>query len=971
MDRSSFRRVETTTDLEKRQAFKANLASKLDPVQQELAINNTSSFNGVDIGGRLFHPSLGEGTLIKIDHQYNEILIDFDSKGLIPLVLTIAQSFVHAPHEVMDKIIDDPFLGSDILRKRPAVPVVHRVVDFSRIVSSDFIDPKLPVLNNTFNNVALGEKLVHPGLGEGTLIEVDHDKNAVLIDFGTLGMISLVLSQVKSILHAPIKESTKSVDDPFIGEKILRDPLDRPDVAYREVDFSPIISSDFINSKISAYENSFNGVLPGEILVHPSLGEGTLIEVDHKNNEVLIDFGSKGLIGLVLSQVKSILQAPGKEPAKEVVDAFLGEKIQRDILPVRPDVVHREVDFSRVTSVDFRSSTPSSDNIFNGVSLGGILVHPSLGEGTLVKVDYKNNEVTIDFDTNGIMNLVLSQIKNSVHAPERKSVKEVDDPFIGDKILRDPPVHHDTIQREMDFSKVISADFKDSEVSSLPVGLSVWHPDLGVCVVLSVDKKLNNLVLQTSSNAMIDMVLSQVRSKLRVIETTPEHVPMKPLVREKLAPQVSQYKSRGDVLVSLPEVFKSWQRNQQFLFLTRSQSLTTEQANDVFAVLNGDKPMFHSVKVSWQTKEETEANITPGSKALSTVIDGIKVLPNILDNKNLWHPDFGACSVHSVDEKGNLLILQTSVGHVPFVMDATLPSLAVIIASAPEHSPKRLGSITSSVPQSLGTRVLVTSDTPVTERPKVSINLPESFVTWRVLDQYQFLTVSRHLAPEQANAIIDLMTGKLHSSPTEYEIQWTDELPETNKRAEFKDQLLKRIEAASVVQELPAPPTPVDSGTKRFVTEKTVTKKESVLKVSVDLPFDFKNWTSSGQYVFLTRSRHLTFSEANDVMDTLGGKSLTSTNQYEIHWHDTEPVTYTTDSSVQRITEEVDIIEKESVLKKVMVTLPTDFKKWSNSKQYSFLTRASQLTINEANDVLNSIQNKPFNSDIDYEIIWS
>lgn len=605
---------------------------------------------------------------------------------------------------------------------------------------------------------------------------------------------------------------------------------------------------------------------------------------------------------------------------------------------------------------------PPTDNTFNGVSPGGTLVHPSLGEGLLVEVDHGNNEVLIDFGTKGLIGLVLSQAKSFVHSPIKEITKGIagkDDAFIGSEIQSRALAPQDRDFREVDLSRIISPDFIVPEKKFFPKGSLVWHPDLGSCTVLNIDEKTNRLTLKTTANAEIDMVLSQVRSKLRAIETTPEHVPLKPLIREPLAKQVPQYTSRSDVSVSIPEVFKTWQRQQQFMFLTRTQKLTTEQANDVFSVLDGKKPLFHSVNIVRPSEEELEVYNIPGLDANPPEVQATK--PNILENKRLWHPDFGECSVSSADVENNELILLTSVGLMPFVMDVTLPKMAVLTAAAPEHAPKQLG-----------TRVLVTSDTPIANRPSIHVSIPEVFVTWRTLEQYQYLTTSLHLSPNDANNIIDVMTGKLHTSSTEYEIQWTNEPPEANKRSEFKDQLLDKVEKASIEPVVPIAPAPVDSGIHRVIEEVAVVKKETILKVSVILPEDFKNWTSSGQYVFLTRSRQLTFNEANDVMDTLQGKPLKSNSQYEVIWSDVEPVAYAAiDSGVRRATEEIEVVEKEPILQKVVVTLPTDFKNWSESKQYSFLTRARQLTINESNEVLNTFQGKPVNSKIQYEIVWS
>lgn len=607
----------------------------------------------------------------------------------------------------------------------------------------------------------------------------------------------------------------------------------------------------------------------------------------------------------------------------------------------------------------------SSDNTFNGVSPGGTLVHPSLGEGILVEVDHDKNEVLIDFGTNGLIGLVLSQAKSFVHSPVKKEERGIagGDAFSGGEIQSRMLAPQDRDFREVDFSKITSSDFIEPKKSFFAEGSNVWHPDLGVCIILSVDEKSNSLTLAKTPNLeVIDMVLSQVRSKLRVVETTPEHVPMKPLVREKLAPPVPQYKSRGGVFVKLPEAFKLWQRNQQFLFLTNNQHLTTEQANDVFAILDGNKPLFHMVTVDWQTKEETESSVTPGPITFATVAES-KTVPGILLEKILWHPDFGECSVASVDMKNNQLVLLTSIGQVPCVLDVTVPTLAPIKAnSGIEHAHKELRV----------SRVLATSDTPVENRPQIDVDIPEVFVNWREIDQLQFLTVSKHLTMDQAKDIVAAIAGKLHSSKTEYVIHWTDEVAEPVKRAEFKTQLSQRVEAASVEPELPAPPAPVDPGIRRFTEDKVITKTTPVVKkVSVDLSTDFRSWSISGQRLFLTNTKHLTPNEADDVLSVLQGKSFNGQTEYEINW--TDPISRgSVEADVRRVVENEDVVvRKESILKKVEVKLPADFTKWDSGGQYVFLTRTRQLTSNEANDVVDFLHGKPINSKIQYEIVWS
>lgn len=598
---------------------------------------------------------------------------------------------------------------------------------------------------------------------------------------------------------------------------------------------------------------------------------------------------------------------------------------------------------------------PTIDNTFNGVSPGGILVHPSLGEGTLVEVDHDNNEVLIDFGTKGLIGLVLSQAKSFVHSPVKgitKGIAGKDDPFIGSEIQSRILAPQDRDFREVDFSKVVSPDFIEPEKTFIPAGSTVWHPELGACLVLGVDEKDNYISLSSESTGIVEMVLSQVRSKLRTIETPVDHVPMRPLVRESLAPQVPQYKSRGDVVVKLPEVFKEWQKNQQFMFLTRNQKLTTEQANDVFSVIEGNKPLFHSVTLDWQSQEETQATIIPRPKDPSINVDEARTLPSILDNKNLWHPDFGECSVFSID--GNQLILMTSVGQIPCVLDATVPRLAILEETHKvEHAPKRLGTKASA---------------PVIIKDKVQsiipLILPNTFNSWKIKEQYQYLTSNRHLTPEDANTFLAGCSNK-------FDIQWTNELPEANKRVEHKEQLLKRIEAASVEPLPPITPAPIDPGIRRVVEEVAMVKKEVTKKVPVDLPIDFQNWTSSGQYVFLTRTKQLTFNEANDILDILKGNNSTSNVEYIITWNGS-PITQapTGQRDIQETTEEV--VEKKNVLKKISVTLPSIFKNWASSGQFGFLTRTRQLTFDEANDVLAVLSgNQPKNNEIKYEIVWS
>jgi hypothetical protein len=213
----------------------------------------------------------------------------------------------------------------------------------------------------------------------------------------------------------------------------------------------------------------------------------------------------------------------------------------------------------------------------------------------------------------------------------------------------------------------------------------------------------------------------------------------------------------------LPEVFKGWRRNQQFMYLTRNQHLSTEQANDVFSVLENKQPMFHVVSVSWQTQDETEKSVVSTPISVETFSENVYKFSDFGD-KRFWHPDFGECSVVSADQKANELILKTSVGSVPFVLDVTVPKLAVIEATNKvEHTPRRPPS-----------RMLVTTEPNQESIKKVEVSLPEAFVLWKTSDQYIFLTKTLLLTPEYANDVIAVTSGKPVHGNAEYEITWVD-----------------------------------------------------------------------------------------------------------------------------------------------------------------------------------------------------
>lgn len=133
----------------------------------------------------------------------------------------------------------------------------------------------------------------------------------------------------------------------------------------------------------------------------------------------------------------------------------------------------------------------------------------------------------------------------------------------------------------------------DSEYGSLPIGHTVWHPNFGVGEVVSVNKEMNEVVLDFGSCA-VSFVLSQVLSKLSPVSASANLIPSP--IRKVDSPQTPLKEKILPVLsVRIPDGFEKMKERDQFVYLKTELQLTIEQANDVLFAMKGQSPLYNKV----------------------------------------------------------------------------------------------------------------------------------------------------------------------------------------------------------------------------------------------------------------------------------------------------------------------------------------------------------------------------------------
>lgn len=394
----------------------------------------------------------------------------------------------------------------------------------------------------------------------------------------------------------------------------------------------------------------------GTTVWHPSLGEAIVVSLQDKE----ITLGcSIGNVTFSLSQIRPFLslEAPKSEP--HVVDeAAFGEVYEKPVLD-HPDLAYRPiveqpVKEAVVPEVTFVPKKEEKRDVWQGATFGDEidrtpLHRPDIAYRPVVEQPIK------DFEP----------VPEVTFVPEKEPKRDTwDGAFFDKEIDRTPPVRPNQALREpQNTGKIVSPDFADTQKPSFEIGAQVWHPQLGKCVVEALGK--NQIILSTLDGQKVDLVLSQVQSKLHALAgEAPEVVPVKPLVRE----QSRNLQARNElkkISVNLPNQFKDWTKQNQFHFLTNNQHLTTDDANRVFTAMG--RPDDASVSISWF---EPEPLPVPEVKEVVVykTINGSELV-----GRKVWHPDFGECVVASVDNSE--IVLNTKVGNIPFISHHILPIL--------------------------------------------------------------------------------------------------------------------------------------------------------------------------------------------------------------------------------------------------------------------------------------------------------
>lgn len=328
------------------------------------------------------------------------------------------------------------------------------------------------------------------------------------------------------------------------------------------------------------------------------------------------------------------------------------------------------------------------------------------------------------------------------------------------------------------------------------------------------------------------------------------------------------------------------------------------------------------------------------------------------------------------------------------------------------------------------------------EPPKtVKIELPYNFNSLRVQDRFLWLMKESHLAlsHSEANDVIDIAQGKVnqvtdtqftltYQEPPTLDPQTTqafshsvvDEIPERSRLTHFDVpelpegfELKTRIEQYRVLTD-EVKLTPEHA---RFVLDTlqvpipapaVVAEPEPTI-LNVSLPYAFRGWVHKDQFAFLTKIKHLSTSEAEDVLGHYDGRQTLSV--VTIDWEDVvdpegrsnfksqllsrikkakvkEPTpvqafsipelpegfeTLTGNEQFRLLldlkltpehaqfvmaslvpTPEAGKTETKPVLRQeiISVSLPHAFKAWNDSDRFAFLTRNRHLSTSKAEDVL-------------------
>lgn len=184
--------------------------------------------------------------------------------------------------------------------------------------------------------------------------------------------------------------------------------------------------------------------------------------------------------------------------------------------------------------------------------------------------------------------------------------------------------------------------------------------------------------------------------------------------------------------------------------------------------------------------------------------------------------------------------------------------------------------------------------------PKISVELPANFSSYRARDQYLYLTKEKALAPENANDIVDIVGGKSPLIDVEYVISYAEET------------------------------VPVSDFTKQEVVV--------LAPVSVVLPHNFSSLSRFYKEWSLTKDFGLSRQEALDVLSVLEGKTV---SRYVSIQFEDAPVIET---------------PAEEEFPELRVSLPHNFGGWRPQDQFLYLKTERKFTYEQSNDIISAFR---------------
>lgn len=203
---------------------------------------------------------------------------------------------------------------------------------------------------------------------------------------------------------------------------------------------------------------------------------------------------------------------------------------------------------------------------------------------------------------------------------------------------------------------------------------------------------------------------------------------------------------------------------------------------------------------------------------------------------------------------------------------------------------------------------------PVVLAREIDADVPANFRELRAKDLYYYLTTKSHLAPELANDLIDVLNGK----------------PPITKNLSFN---VNFVEDAIVEVE------PVDEAP-------AFTSAVPRVQLEVQLPENYDSMSAPELFSYLRDTVKLPFEQADDVVSILNGFA---------------PRSKGIDFSILGVKQpEVQApVEDKPTVPTMDVELPVGYEKLSASSLYTWFTKVSQLTPDQANDAIDVLAGRP------------